>query len=183
MLFAGCGPSEHVTSHPPDTKQTFCEWYPVRNGSVVWFSDPLPIEGTVGYKIEITAEFQDHEGDFEYPVPLVCYLTRSGTEQKTTCPDYQPTDEEFEYDNIPNWELSDKDVISGFRWYRLVEEAIIRLTRDETVLFDGPVEFEEETSSCDEHVFDGAPDHPEYGERYRYAEATVNVSDEADTSP
>lgn len=158
----------------PTEKDNFCEWSPYRNDSEVLFSKPLRVEEGDLYEIRISADFENHASDFEYPNPLICTVTLEDGIWDGGCPDYTPTVAEFSFDNVPNWQYDEDKRAIGFRWYRLVSSADIRLTKNGDVLFDGEVEFEQGESEC--HGFDHS-EHPEYGEAYRFAKAEIDTSD------
>lgn len=182
LTVAACagGPTSPLSDDGATDQQalTFCETEPLRSDSLVTFSEPQPIDGeNVEYEISISADFEHFEGEFRYPDTLICNLVRVDGEQTTDCPNYQPTEEEFIYDNIPNWTDNDAGELNGFRWFRIVDSTDVRLTRDGEVIFDGTVEFDVSTSDCPEHedLYNHLPDHPEYEETYRYAEATIDT--------
>lgn len=158
----------------PSEKEDFCEWSPIRNDSELLFSDALAVEEGDDYELSISADFENHPSDFQYPSTLICTLSVSAGQWDTSCSDYEPTDAQFSFDNIPNWEYDEDKRAVGFRWYRLVSSAEIRLTHNEDVLFDGEVEFEQGESDC--HEFDFS-EHPEHGEAYRFAKAEIDTSD------
>jgi|GEM_PF-6524287 len=169
--------SPGLNGYPSDEDVPFCETEPRRSNSVVMFSTPLPRDDNVEYEISISADFETFDGEYEYPVPLVCTLTRTAGDQVKSCPEYQPGTRTFAWDYIPDWEYRQEDgKWTGFRWSRIVTSADIRLTRNGETIFEGPVAFEVETSQCPEHIFDDYPDHPEYGQAYRRAEGTADTS-------
>lgn len=157
----------------PSERENFCEWNPYRNDSELLFSKPLTIEEGDSYEIRISADFENHPSDFEYPETLVCTVSIVDGVWKGGCPGYTPTVEQFTFDNVPNWEYDEDKRAIGFRWYRLVSSAEIRLTRNGDTLFDGEVEFEQGESDC--HEFDFS-EHPEHGEAYRFAKAEIDTS-------
>jgi len=158
----------------PSEKEEFCEWQPLRNDSEIIFSRPLSVRDGDTYQISISADFQNHSSDFEYPTPLTCTLSLDEEEWDTSCPEYEPTVEQFSIDNIPNWVFDEEERAIGFRWYRLVSSAEVQLTHNGEALFDGEVEFEVDYSECASHRFE-ASDHPEYDETYRFAKGTISI--------
>lgn len=158
----------------PTEKENFCEWSPYRNDVELLFSAPLVVEDGDSYEIRISADFENHPSDFEYPETLVCTVSIVDGVWKGGCPGYTPTDEQFTFDNIPHWEYDEDKRAIGFRWYRLVSSADIRLKYNGEVVFEGPVAFEQGKSEC--HQFQDYPEHPEHGEAYRFAKAEIDTS-------